>query len=215
MSRFKIMLLSGLAGLAMATSATAADLPSEQAFQQTPVDARTYNWEGVYVGASVGFGFSGEFDDGGALAAENANGFVGGGIIGYNKQFDRWVVGLESEFSYTNLDVSAPVGVEADLDFIGTVTGRVGYTPTERILTYVEGGYAFGQIDVTAGGASDSNIANGFVVGAGADYALTENISTGVEYNYINHGDETFNVGGGTTSDFDGHTVRFNLKYKF
>jgi len=105
---------------------------------------------------------------------------------------------------------------DADLNLLGTVTARFGYTPVDRVLAYAEGGYAFGRTELAVPGASDRAFANGFAVGGGLEYAITNNVLSGVEYNYVDLSEENFNVGlGNTDVDFSGHVIKFNLKYKF
>src|SRR5207244_8121204 len=120
----------------------------------TPVAA----WRGFYVGVNAGGGFgnTGARETGlpntGALALlasrdftlnHNASGFVAGGQVGYNVQFDRWVVGIEADISGANIGGSSQVtgagvaqrnGVVAfptnlvraseRVDYMGTVRGR-------------------------------------------------------------------------------------------
>jgi outer membrane immunogenic protein len=114
-------LLAGVLGVvSMATSASAADLP----VKARPVAVSpAYNWSGFYIGGNVGYGF-GRVDDesSSTLAATPAvpgvlpaplagpitipfasstrtavDGVIGGGQIGYNAQFNRWVLGIEAD----------------------------------------------------------------------------------------------------------------------
>lgn len=213
----KSVLLAGVATSMLTATALAADLP-DQALAPEPapvVQASDYDWSGAYVGANLGFGFSSDFNSAGT--SPNAGiGFLGGGVLGYNYQINKFVFGVEGDINYTNLD--ANVGpLQTELDFLGTITARAGYTPIDRLLTYVEGGYAFGRVEAEFGPASDSNLHSGYAVGAGAEYAITDNLITGVEYNYVNLQDQNFNLGAAGTpeADFTGNTVKFNLKYKF
>ena len=77
-------------------------------------------------------------------AADHSDGFVGGGQIGYNWQISPlWVVGLESDIAWTDLNgsVSVPGPNDASrimtgtqkLDWLGTVRGRVGVTPAPEL----------------------------------------------------------------------------------
>ncbi|MFC0284789.1 outer membrane protein [Camelimonas abortus] len=85
------------------------------------------------------------------------------------------------------------------LDWYGTARARIGFTPAERLLVYGTGGFAFGKVTTSAsyvsatdgssveriGGASASGYSTGWVVGAGAEYALTDSLSVKAEYNYL------------------------------
>lgn len=211
----KTIFLASLVSFAAITTANAADLPDELTqINPEQVTATAYDWGGVYVGANLGFSFEGDFDNNFGANLSQDIGFLGGGVIGYNHQIDKFVIGLEADLNYLGGDADS-AGFNAELDFLGTVTARVGYTPVDRVLTYIEGGYAFGQVDIETAGFSDDRINSGFVVGAGAEYAITDKIISGIEYNYVDLQDRAFALGGGTSSDFSGHNIKFNLKYKF
>lgn len=211
----KSALLASAASTLMATATLAADLPEETVapiLEPAPIQATSYDWSGAYVGINLGVGFGSDFDNNFGLETDADTAFIGGGVLGYNHQINKFVFGVEGDLNYTNLDAN-DVGFSSDLDFLGTVTARAGFTPIDRVLTYVEGGYAFGQVDTTTPFGSDENIQSGFVLGAGSEYALTDNILTGLEYNYIDLNEQDFTAGAET--DFSGHAVKFNLKYKF
>ncbi|MEP2944554.1 MAG: outer membrane protein [Hyphomicrobiales bacterium] len=211
----KSALLASAASTLLATATLAADLPEETVapiLETAPIQASEYDWSGSYVGINLGFGLDSDFDNNFGADSDADTAFIGGGVVGYNHQINRFVLGIEGDLNYTDLDAN-DVGFSSELDFLGTVTARAGFTPIDRVLTYVEGGYAFGQVDTTTPFGSDENIQSGFVVGAGAEYALTDSILTGLEYNYIDLNDQDFAAGAET--DFSGHAVKFNLKYKF
>lgn len=214
----KSIFLAGTMSGLIATGALAADLPDNIAAPDllpVPVTASAYDWTGAYVGLNIGGVFGGDFDNNIPVDLGGNSGLLLGGNIGYNHQIDKFVVGLEADVNYAT--PQGEVGtLDADLNLLGTATARLGYTPVDRLLTYVEGGYAFGVVEIAVPGLSDSNFHNGFAVGAGAEYAITDNILSGLEYNYVSLADQDFNVGAGINSaEFSGHTVKFNVKYKF
>lgn len=211
----KSALLATATSAIIATNAVAADLqdePQAPEIAEVSVQAKDYDWGGLYLGLNAGLGFEGEFDNNAGLDLDTDEAFIGGGIIGYNYQINKLVFGIEGDLNYTDLDASNG-GVAADLDFLGTITARAGFTPIDRVLTYVEGGYAFGQVDASTPVGSDENIQSGFVVGGGAEFALTENILSGIEYNYVDLNEQ--DLPGGVSTELDNHLVKFNLKYKF
>lgn len=209
-----VLLASTFSGL-IATGALAADLPDNVVEPLLPVPASAYDWSGAYLGLQIGGVFGGDFDNNAGLDLGGTSGLLLGGNIGYNHQIDKFVVGIEGDVNYAT--PQAEVGaLDADLNLLGTATVRLGYTPIDRVLTYFEGGYAFGVVDIAVPGNSDSNFHNGFAVGGGVEYAITDNILSGLEYNYVSLQDNNFNVGGGiTAAEFSGHTVKLNVKYKF
>lgn len=199
-----------------ANAANAADLPNDVLDPvPTPVQAQGFDWSGFYIGGNAGVDFNGSFDNNFGANLDKDTGFVGGGVLGYNYQFDKLVFGVEGDINYVGGDATSGTA-NAELDFLSTFTARLGYTATDRLLTYVEGGVAVGRLDLGLAGASDRNLAAGYVVGAGAEYALNNNWITGVEYNYVDLQNRSYDLGAGnTSSEFDSHQVKFNLKYKF
>ncbi len=101
-------------------------------------------------------------------------GFIGGVEVGYNVQFDPLVLGVETDFSYANINGSAsasktflggglflcPVqdscgqvasyNEQQTLDWLATVRGRVGFTVTPSWLIFGTGGWAGGEVKTSA-----------------------------------------------------------------
>jgi hypothetical protein len=109
-------LLGGQAAMAMAPAASRG--PVYKASNLSPVVP--YNWTGLYVGAHFGGGLAQtSWTDlspflcsnslGGLPCAaneagsHNAVGPLGGGQLGYNWQFGRWVLGIEGQYSFAGL----------------------------------------------------------------------------------------------------------------
>jgi outer membrane immunogenic protein len=97
----------------------------------------------------------------------------------------------------------------ADIYLIAKGTGKVGLA-YKRLLLYGKGGYAGGLVDTRAStiagpfaGRDERTIAwhNGWTAGGGIEYALTDHVIIGAEYNYIDLGTTTHTfepVGSGT-----------------
>jgi outer membrane immunogenic protein len=141
------------------------------------------------------------------------------------------VWGLEADLGWANIDETTstfgivPPGAvtgtfTTELNWLGTVRGRVGYA-FDRFLPYVTGGVAFGGVRgsfavTTPAGAfaasgTDTNI--GWTVGGGVEYAFTPNLSLKGEYLYVDLGDTDptplNNV------EFTTHIVRAGLNWRF
>ena len=75
----------------------------------------------------------------------NNCGFLGGAQVGANVQFNRLVVGLEGDFSWTGLKGSGTdsIGdaINTNTQWTSTVTGRIG-AAFDRLLVYGKGGLA-------------------------------------------------------------------------
>lgn len=223
-SRLKI-LSAGLAATLFAGTALAADVIEPDPTPPPPeVAYENFTWGGFYVGGQLGYGTADtSVSAGGVSASGDADGFLVGGFAGYNWQFDNIVVGIEGDLSYADLDASSNIaGVtgDADVDYVGTIGPRLGYA-IDRTLLYVEGGYAFANIgaDLTTvdGRFDDDSNASGYFVGAGVDYAFTDNIFLGAEYNYADFGSETLNFGGTDVNvgDTDAHIFKGRVGFKF
>lgn len=131
------------------------------------------NWTGFYVGGFLG-GAYGRTDIAFLTTPLTAGskpwvfGGLGGGEVGYNRQFNNWVVGVEGDVGATNAHGSQTAGTifignpafpaaftsglysaQDKTNWMATATGRVGYA-MGRTLYYVKGGGAFEDSTVSA-----------------------------------------------------------------
>jgi outer membrane immunogenic protein len=180
----------------------------------------------------------------------DTDGGIFGAQIGYNAQFGGVVAGIEGDLSWTDLGGSsqstatviapatATTTLRSDVDWLGTIRGRVGVA-FDRALVYATGGFAFGDTNYrgTIQGSgfvppnpsfagSNNNIQTGYAVGAGVEYAFTNNLTVKAEWLYYDLGRETVRVsgtgggaGGGDFVDYrfdnDGNIGRLGLNVKF
>lgn len=201
---------------------------------KAPPHAKSFDWSGLYVGAHAGYGF------GRANVAlqeppptrfsNNFSGLIGGLQIGYN-----WVLpsnllfGIEADASFANyLDSSAIVasratalgGITEQLDFIGTIRGRVGYR-SHHWLVYGTGGFAYmGErfLNDLPNGLQDKhlNIRAGWTAGGGIEYAFAPHWSARLEYLYyaFDSANVRFATGQRWTSATDFQSIRLGLNRK-
>lgn len=230
----KFLLVSAALAL-ISAPALAADLTTyEPAAVEAPV-AATYNWTGFYAGVFGGVG-TGDFDyDVGVVGGPSlisgdlsAGGALGGIQIGYDWQVNSWVFGAVADIAKTNIDVGGSIDIggdtlsaESELDYLGTVRGRIGYA-FDRALVYGHGGFAYGKTEqtVSINGAdlvNESQSRTGWTVGAGIEYAITDQISFGTEYSYVDLGKkDLFNDGVVyANEDVRFHTVKAAINYRF
>jgi outer membrane immunogenic protein len=216
----KHLLAATTALAALSSTVMAADLPSRRApvpYVAVPV----FTWTGFYIGGNAGYitSDSGDISTRGnngpaagpstifnvssgarpGLTRLEANGFTGGGQIGYNQQIGNFVFGLEADAAYTDhkktINVIGATGAQStfrtDMSYIGTVRGRLGYA-FDRFLVYGTGGFAYGDVQNTAtffatpaaGGTGvvqfagrRSSMETGYVAGGGIEYALPTSFS--------------------------------------
>ena len=105
------------------------------------------------------------------------------------------VLGVEADIQGGGISASKTSGnvdYSSDLDWFGTVRGRVGYT-FDRALVYFTGGFAYGGIknEVWYHSGSDNRFdgtATGYVLGGGVEYKIAPKWSVKAEYQYIDFG---------------------------
>ena len=180
---------------------------------------------------------------------QNGNGIIGGGQIGYNWQLaPNWVVGIEADISGTGIRNTTVVQgpdfrgllffgfnqmAERDVKWLASVRGRLGYA-ADRYLIYVTGGAAWADVSYTAGPAwgglynpvTFSHNSSGWTLGAGFEYAFTNNWTARLEYLYYdldgatitNPAIPTIFPGFAATQTWDRNVinvVRAGVNYKF
>lgn len=197
-----------LAAIALAATATPAFAQDAQPF------------EGPFIGASAGWNraeAAGRTEGGQPLDGEAArDSVVIGAFAGYDhKVLDRVVLGAEAGFSIALDDSSAgrSAGNQITLDerYSFDLTARAGYLVTDDVLIYARGGYANSrvrtEIEQAGGIASRSDNRDGWLVGGGAEYAISPNIRARVEYRYSDFGSDGRNS--------ERHQTLVGVSYKF
>ena len=168
--------------------------------------------------------------------ALKSGGAVGGIHAGYNWQFTpSFLVGLEGDFNWASFKASDTtcfgscalnlfhrLVASSRLDQFSTLRARFGLT-SDRTLVYVTAGPAWGHIDASlaelgcpncdAGApraiASDSSFHIGIALGAGVEYALTQNWILRGEYMHLDFSTtDTVFKHASTGIPFDGFRAR-------
>lgn len=209
---FKKLALASTALTLLAGAATAADLP-RRAAPVVPV-APIFTWGGFYVGDHTGVIFSetrirtrGNAANTIANVAANRRpasirleddfSIASGIQAGYNFQFGQFVFGPEVDLAYTGGVRDRAVFVSGlgdvslfrqEMDFFGTIRGRVGFTMLPNVLLYATGGLAYAGIDNrveffrNTDGAlqffdKSNDIEVGYAVGGGIEFQLPAQLS--------------------------------------
>ncbi|MDQ0995350.1 outer membrane immunogenic protein [Phyllobacterium ifriqiyense] len=191
------------------SGAMAADVTNSR----PPVSEGSFTWSGGYIGIQGGGGWaSGDFSGFGINGSEDANGGTLGGFVGYNHQFhNNLVIGIEGDLEY-NWNEQQVFGADFGTDWAGSVRGRIGYA-FDQALVYAAAGWATtrGYVEVPGLG-EDEKAFNGYTVGAGLDYAFSNQIFGRLDYRYSDYGDKDLQ---GINVDVDQHAVKIGLGVKF
>src|SRR5438477_1575136 len=213
MQRWVIAGAGALVWMAAVSPSGAADIPAAPVVK-APVRAPVgQSWYGFYIGVHGGYAWGRNaiqatpdafyaplFTVAGTPTslASNPKGFIGGITYGSNWQFDRIVLGTDSDFSFTDIKASQTVtGAVGGVPFTTTANQRLSWFGTTRlrggvllgdhILLYGTGGLASGRAESSttnvvniAGGCliagacpfgSASKYARGWAAGGGVEYA--------------------------------------------
>jgi outer membrane immunogenic protein len=154
-------------------------------------------------------------------------GGVFGGQIGAQYQFaNNFVVGVEFSGldSWMKGQLACPnPGFQChdDVKDVLEVVGRLGYS-WGNVLTYIRGGFAnsrnhFFNLPPTAFPVNSvSQQHDGFVVGAGFDYALGNNFVIGLEFSHVGLNKKTYTSGGATFNiEPEANIIAARLSYLF
>ncbi|GLS18483.1 porin [Labrys miyagiensis] len=233
----------GFAALLLSVgSAFSADLPmvkpSEPVAPVTPFD-----WTGPYIGLHAGYGWGHEKDNQSRLFPPaqfttdsfNVSGFAGGLHGGYNYQLNSFVIGLEGDVDYADIDKSAHAvylagtehrRLELKSDWQGSLRVRAGYA-IDRLLLYGTGGVAFADGKLTSSGTegiirlpipttSSSKTHIGWTAGLGAEYAFTDHWIGRAEVRYSDFDYKTYKTfDGPVKSKWDQVVATLGASYKF
>ena len=246
----------GTMAFAIAAAPCRADGPAPYPYPE-PVPASvlvavplTYDWTGFYIGGQIGGAYTqGQFNhndvaeqlcqrfvssgvsNGSIVCAlrDDAETFIGGGMLGYQKQIGRLLIGAEVSYSWlgahgsTSSELIPGVRVQTEVNDLFLATAKLGYTQME-LMAYAKAGYAMGNVDFrTSGGTSSltpsstSGLGEGWTAGLGIDWALRPHIILGIEYDYA-HLAASERVQDGlrfTSLGFDIQTVMARLAFKF
>jgi outer membrane immunogenic protein len=260
----KLLWLSAAFAALIAAPAAAADLATQAppAYKAPPVPYVS-GWTGCYLGANAGGGWGNSTGTRDAINVNNAtitagigvptsmgtssSGAVGGGQLGCNYQTGLFVAGLETDLQASGIHGSSTINSPSingadptvgtgseQLNWFGTLRGRLGVTPTNNLLLYGTGGLAYGGVNdratllfIPSGdgnyGGVTSQTRTGWTAGAGAEYAFTRNWSVKAEYLFLDLGSTgvvmTDPTRPGQSIDYrfahHDNIVRLGLNYKF
>ncbi|MFT3810791.1 MAG: outer membrane beta-barrel protein [Micropepsaceae bacterium] len=187
-------------------------------------------------------------------ACDDDEGGIDAGLrLGYDWDFGGFVLGGLIEGSYNDISDSvsgfsttpASYTMTRELNYLLAARLRAGFA-FDNFLIYGTGGYAYGDVDRTFTTTNTANTftpfnddgIDGYQLGGGAEYMISDSLSFGVEYLYTDLKDDEYfvAVGPGTADpatnpflqdnpagtnigrsddSFDIHSVRATLNYRF
>jgi outer membrane immunogenic protein len=215
----KKLLLSAAALALVGGSALAADLPTYEAAPAVAPMVSAFNWTGFYAGVQTGYAW-GDADVAGDFVGDDydVDGWLLGGFAGFNFEISSFVAGIEADLEWVNADGDNDVGSSTDLSWQGSLRGRLGIA-LDRVLLYGTGGLAIADIDAdfvvddAATVVSSSETDLGWTVGAGVDFAVTDQIFVRGEYRYTDFGE--IETPADVDQELDFHTVRVGAGFMF
>jgi outer membrane immunogenic protein len=222
----KAILLGGTAISLLTVSAFGADL----GLPQSPPISPPFTWTSCYGGLHAGGGLGQKelTDSAGALspltgvtsANLNIDGYMLGGQLGCDYQFaSNWVVGIEGSASGGDISGSTSTATptlpgdsatfKETTDFMMSATARVGYA-WDRWMLYAKGGVAgagdkYSLLD-TLQTYDLEGLENriGWTAGAGVEWALWQDWSVRLEYDYYGFGQRSVTLIDNTISGATG-----------
>lgn len=228
MKHITTVLLATVAAAGLMSSAYAADLIINEPAPAGVVDV-SGSWDGAYVGvfAGAGWGFA---DHNSGSPPNFPNGYdidLSGWLLGVQAGANftvgnGLVAGVVADAAWSNVEGSlvtggAPGTITQTIDWMGTLRGKLGFDGG-AFMPYLTGGLAVaGATRESSGtGISDSQTHVGWTVGAGVDFAVSEDVSINLEYLYADLGEKVYDTGGiDPTIDLTTHQVRVGLNWNF
>jgi outer membrane immunogenic protein len=163
-------------------------------------------FSGPYIGINAGVGLSRTGEA--VLGNPDFNGseysVIVGGQAGYNLQCGNLIVGVETDINYVRFDSTTglddplgPVSLRDEIDWFGTVRGRVGIAIQPNAMLYATAGLAYATVTqkVSQPGApffqSNDETKTGWTIGGGLELVHFDRWLIKAEALYVDLGDNT------------------------
>jgi len=211
-----------------------------------PTAALAADWTGAYAGVSLGYA-AGDDEaqeiNGPRTYIPEFDGFNGAAHLGWQRQVQNLVAGIEIEGGYLDLgsDVTRDVTggsitSGADLGAYATVSGRLGVVVDSVWLVYGRAGLVVAELDgktvqtctgpdlcggsqtTAVSSAETEDVSFGLLLGAGLERQFGTKWTGRIDYQFMNFRDELALPkidGPGWEHEADVHAIKFGLSYRF
>lgn len=187
----------------------------------------SFDWTGPYIGVQGAMNNTMlTVDESSFLGPTSASGsdvaFSGGADMGYNFQSGQFVYGAEVDANFitgSTVDVAAKDTYRAQPGWYGTARARVGFSSND-VLLYGTGGLAFGDAgikDLTTGFKVGPALQLGWVVGAGMEVAVSQQLSVKAELLHLDLGkqDHLNFIGANSDVGYQDNIARVGINFRF
>ena len=142
-------------------------------FNRTNTGPYGADFSGVELGPDLGAAL-------GSASSANISGLAGGAHIGYNLQSSQLVGGVEADAMFSAIRSGSLGTASFSQDFLSSARVKGGYV-FGNLLAYGTVGWAWSTTDYHDLGVSSSRTVDGVAFGAGAEYAITRNVTLRAE----------------------------------
>ena len=229
--RKALMSLAAGAALVATAGVANADGYGYGSAKDAPLAAPQVNWNGLYIGAAIGYGFAHnevtyEYESPDIYDGLNGDGFQGILTLGYDRQIHNGLVfGIFADYAFGKLEWEnswSDVRATLSVDDSWAVGARLGLIRSCCTMWYATAGYAQAKFELkdTSGGSwfdeDATTTLKGWFVGGGVEQQLRDNLFLKAEYRYTDYGSEKLYASEYETLDVDTnvHSVRLGVNWK-
>jgi outer membrane immunogenic protein len=207
----RLVFLSFVSVLGLTSISQAADVPPADYGLVEDLRLQRQDWSGFNGVLFFGGGFLSGTDN---LGGDSffRSGLVGGSL-GYDHQFNSFILGASLEGSLTNFRGTTSSGnARQRSNWLSAATVRAGYD-AGRFMPYLSAGVGFGnyKIERKSDGLSDENTHVGFVAGAGVEARITDNLFARIDYKHYELGEQNYQLTGFSPFTVEGKADIFNI----
>lgn len=227
MKSLSILLAAGVSTLVLASAAHAADLIIDTEPMMPGIVETSTSWDGPFIGVFGGYGWgetdSDEFTD--EFDSPAPEGWLLGVNAGVNFTLTEGIVaGVVGDIAWSDMSDSVDYadfgGASSSIEWLGSVRGRIGFDGG-AFMPYLTAGLAFAHNTITSDfndeELSDDQTHVGWTVGAGVEFAVSENLSIDLLYRYSDYGDATYTLVDDAEGDvgLTSHALTVGLNFGF